>query len=980
MDDFPCSQPNYDSTVRLKTLKRQIEEALKKLNQTTNYNEKENALEAIKSSLSELLIMGEDVTIGDLRVTKIGKLMTKLESSSHLPQDLVTQATTINNGWKEKLHVYRQQLKITLSEKKNKPSEKVNCNVDHTAHSSKAVLTDNSHLPKVSSTSTTSSTGDIFSASTANPPPTSASFMKKTLDKRANSFPPFMKREALSFLTTPQKTVLDKTTIQSSHVQQPNKAVKIIQSYANVNTHSFAVPSSHSLTTLSQQEITSSSITGSKQTTQLSFTRKHEIAQPAFQSIQQASFTKEHQTEQPVTLSLQSKQQIINQASPRATGKQDQRGQLKTEESKRHITNFTEKYGKLLDSNISSIILVQQECIKMMQSTHSLREQLSNFEKEMILRLDSLTPSSNTFNGDGVEVSSTSASLDCHQHTLSNNHQTASSSLHATLNNQLTEISVSIPSNESASSVANILQKGATNNASTVTNTTTASLINRSNIRHASPRENIPPTSTYPQTNTSQPIIDNISVLASPLRRPPTIDAPRDLPTDQSSSSNSNHHHHHHHNKPQSNLDSVLSTMTFHPKRKSCPSSTPNQKPSQDAPVAKKPRETLGRHFSEENTSFAKNSRLHPSNQSTPLTNHPFKSFPGRVNPSITCIPNSEDEFSNNEELTTTTQHSIRRPPQNHYQPQNGHHTQINDLHATEARSSSSALQQPTKNTFDNIPIKQEVCFEISSDPVAHSTQNNSSETESLTSSSDEPSRRRRTSTDEEPRKSSTDDEQHSRMNGSGEGRSRRTSHSFEVPSSSFIKKEYLQHHQQQHHQQQYHQQQHQQHHQQHHQQQHQQHHQQHHQQQQDQQQHQQQHQQQQHQNRHQSDHEKSQEQTKGKMRYEEDEELFTYSQQIVEMEEEEGLDEHEKNYLQNEKGKLRSSWNTRCKRAAGLDIAPRKKSHGRLVAAHPRPLGKEVIQKMLNRKKQEENIKKLFEQDAIWEVFDQEDRQNDDG
>jgi len=114
-------------------------------------------------------------------------------------------------------------------------------------------------------------------------------------------------------------------------------------------------------------------------------------------------------------------------------------------------------------------------------------------------------------------------------------------------------------------------------------------------------------------------------------------------------------------------------------------------------------------------------------------------------------------------------------------------------------------------------------------------------------------------------------------------------------------------------------------------------------------------------------------------MRYEEDEELFTYSQQIVEMEEEEGLDEHEKNYLQNEKGKLRSSWNTRCKRAAGLDIAPRKKSHGRLVAAHPRPLGKEVIQKMLNRKKQEENIKKLFEQDAIWEVFDQEDRQNED-
>ena len=77
---------------------------------------------------------------------------------------------------------------------------------------------------------------------------------------------------------------------------------------------------------------------------------------------------------------------------------------------------------------------------------------------------------------------------------------------------------------------------------------------------------------------------------------------------------------------------------------------------------------------------------------------------------------------------------------------------------------------------------------------------------------------------------------------------------------------------------------------------------------------------------------------------------------------------------MQNEKGKLRSSWNTRCKRAAGLDVAPRKKSHGgRLVAAHPRPLGREVMVKMLNRKKQEESVKKLFDQDAIWEVLDRE-------
>ena len=461
---------------------------------------------------------------------------------------------------------------------------------------------------------TASSTFTVETFNSSNAPP-AASFMNKGLDKRANSFPPFMKKEPLSFATTPQKTFLTQTnvgttpqesaitqtTVNTTHIQQPAKTINTKQSHANINTHSFAVPSSNRRT-LSTHEGALSNTTGSNQSLQHSFTQNHQTIQTVIQNIQPQSFTKNSQKEQPNTHNHQVREQTINQSSVRH--ETNEQGRLLMEENKRRITDFTAKYSKLLDSNISSIITVQRECVKMMESTHSLREQLSNFENEMIVHLDSLIPSSNTSNGDGDEVFRTpvSSTLDNHHHKTSNHKPTT------TISKQHNDFT----------SVANLPQNGTINCISSSTNTTTTSFVNRSNIRHASPRQNILSSSTNHQTTTSQPAMNNISAtqsLVSSLHQQQSTNTPLDFPTNQSTSSMAVNQ-----NKPKSNLDSVLSTMTFHPKRKSSSTAPTTQKLSQDAPVAKKPRETLSHHFSEQNTSFATNSRLHPPNQSTPLT------------------------------------------------------------------------------------------------------------------------------------------------------------------------------------------------------------------------------------------------------------------------------------------------------------------------------------------------------------------------
>ena len=114
MDGFPCSQPNHDSITVLKSIKKSIERELKNIADSKNSN-KESSYKILRLKLSELFTL--DVTIGDLRVTKIGKLMTKLQGQ--LPSDLSQAASALNDKWKATLHSYREELKRTLSEKVN---------------------------------------------------------------------------------------------------------------------------------------------------------------------------------------------------------------------------------------------------------------------------------------------------------------------------------------------------------------------------------------------------------------------------------------------------------------------------------------------------------------------------------------------------------------------------------------------------------------------------------------------------------------------------------------------------------------------------------------------------------------------------------------------------------------------------------------------------------------------------------------------
>ena len=116
MDGFPCSQPNHDSITVLKSIKKTIERELKNIADSKNHNHKDSSYQIIRLKLSELATL--DVTIGDLRVTKIGKLMTKLQGQQ-LPPYLSQVASRLNDKWKALFHSYREELKRSLSEKVN---------------------------------------------------------------------------------------------------------------------------------------------------------------------------------------------------------------------------------------------------------------------------------------------------------------------------------------------------------------------------------------------------------------------------------------------------------------------------------------------------------------------------------------------------------------------------------------------------------------------------------------------------------------------------------------------------------------------------------------------------------------------------------------------------------------------------------------------------------------------------------------------
>jgi len=109
-EEIPCSQPNMESIPLLKEIKQDLERSVKLLVSPDQAKNHADLRQFISNSFQQLSNM--DVTVGDLRITKIGKLMTKLQNQ--LPEDLGEQAKSINDKWKDTLNSYRQELKKSL--------------------------------------------------------------------------------------------------------------------------------------------------------------------------------------------------------------------------------------------------------------------------------------------------------------------------------------------------------------------------------------------------------------------------------------------------------------------------------------------------------------------------------------------------------------------------------------------------------------------------------------------------------------------------------------------------------------------------------------------------------------------------------------------------------------------------------------------------------------------------------------------------
>lgn len=115
MDEMmPSSQPVSSTIEEIQTVRYTLDRQIKKLSMLkTNDQQYVQCVKSINGNLLQL--QGLNITVGDLRVTKIGKFMTKLEHS--LPPELSAVAVKVNNHWKGILRAYREDFKRTISSK-----------------------------------------------------------------------------------------------------------------------------------------------------------------------------------------------------------------------------------------------------------------------------------------------------------------------------------------------------------------------------------------------------------------------------------------------------------------------------------------------------------------------------------------------------------------------------------------------------------------------------------------------------------------------------------------------------------------------------------------------------------------------------------------------------------------------------------------------------------------------------------------------
>ncbi|XP_057292928.1 uncharacterized protein LOC130621621 isoform X3 [Hydractinia symbiolongicarpus] len=114
MDFSQSSQPVQESLHSIAEIKRNLQIEVGNLLRTTKNSEGyTQSYNAVLSLLNELDTI--NMTVGNLRSTKIGKLMTKYEKE--LSGNLSRLAKELNNKWKECLNSYREKIKERLCSK-----------------------------------------------------------------------------------------------------------------------------------------------------------------------------------------------------------------------------------------------------------------------------------------------------------------------------------------------------------------------------------------------------------------------------------------------------------------------------------------------------------------------------------------------------------------------------------------------------------------------------------------------------------------------------------------------------------------------------------------------------------------------------------------------------------------------------------------------------------------------------------------------
>ena len=105
-----CSQPVDETIDLIEDVKRDLEVKVQSLKEDLNNKEIQNDVLQLLENLESI-----EMTVGNLRITKVGKLLTRYEKD--LRENISNYAKTINDKWKSMLSAYRESIKKKMQKK-----------------------------------------------------------------------------------------------------------------------------------------------------------------------------------------------------------------------------------------------------------------------------------------------------------------------------------------------------------------------------------------------------------------------------------------------------------------------------------------------------------------------------------------------------------------------------------------------------------------------------------------------------------------------------------------------------------------------------------------------------------------------------------------------------------------------------------------------------------------------------------------------